>query len=67
MDDEPIFPAGRAGSYEIPETVERIGGHAFYHSYLDDILIPEGVASIARHAFDGCVNLKRIVFPDAAS
>ena len=60
-----VFPAGRKGSYEIPNTVKRIGGYAFYHSRLDEILIPEGVEKISWHAFDGCVNLKRIVFPSS--
>ena len=60
-----VFPAGRKGSYEIPDTVKRIGGYAFYHSHLDEILITEGVKTIAWHAFDGCTNLKRIVFPSS--
>lgn len=60
-----VFPAGRKGSYAIPDAVKRIGGYAFYHSHLEEILIPEGVEKISWHAFDGCVNLKRIVFPSS--
>ena len=60
-----VFPAGRKGSYEIPDTVQCIGGYAFYHSHLDEIVIPEGIKRIAWHCFDGCVNLKRIVFPSS--
>lgn len=49
---------------ELPDTIERIGDHAFYDvQNLTSINLPEGLVSIGENAFDGCENLKSIHIP----
>ena len=51
--------------YEIhvPGTVERIGDHAFFESYLIEATIAEGVESIGETAFCYCPLLKSVTIP----
>ncbi len=54
-----FYPAGRSGSYSIPESVTSIGEFAFSGcSGLTGIAIPDGVTSIGDCAFFECTGLK---------
>ena len=57
------FPAGRGGSYSVPDGTEAIAAKAFADSRIEEIFIPDSVAAIGNGAFDGCMALKEISFP----
>ena len=42
--------------------MQKIGSEAFSYNYIQKIVIPSSVSFIAPHAFDGCFDLKEIVF-----
>ena len=51
---------------EIPETVRKIGDHAFAQCRaLEKVIIPEGVLEIGGRAFGDCRNLKQVEFPES--
>ena len=59
-------PAGKTGSYSIPNTVTNIGNGAFYHCrYLTSITIPETVTNIGPSAFSCCNSLISITIPSS--
>ena len=45
-------PAGRTGTYSLPEGTVRIGWYAFAHSRLEEVLFPESLREIDEYAFD---------------
>ena len=49
---------------KMPESVEEICSYAFSNSSVDSVTIGENVKVIADNAFDGCLNLKKIIFND---
>ena len=55
------YPAGRKGSYLIPDNVTTIGEASFGSSSLTSIEIPSSVDSIGEYAFLGCSNLRNII------
>ena len=58
------YPKGRAGSYEIPSSVTRIGDYAFFFSKnLTELTLCEGLSSIGEGGFGGCSNLQKLTFP----
>jgi hypothetical protein len=61
-------PAGKAGSYTIPNTVTYIGDNAFYHcSSLTNVTIPNTVTYIDDAAFAQCSSLTSITIPDSVT
>ena len=55
------YPAGKTGSFDIPNTVTEIIYEAFYGCYsLTSITIPNSVASIGNYAFEHCLFLTSI-------
>lgn len=57
-------PAGRTGSYIIPESVTKIENNAFDGcNKLTGITIPESVTAIGSWAFSGCNNVKNMKIP----
>ena len=59
-----LWGAKNVKSVELPDSVESIGGRAFYEcESLTDITIPEGVTSIGEEAFEKCRNLPGINLP----
>jgi hypothetical protein len=57
------FPAGKTGSYTIPDNVVSIGDDAFDDcTNLTEITVPDSVVSIGKFAFNFCSNLKAIYF-----
>lgn len=60
------YPKGKtAASYNIPNSVEGIGGYAFYgNESLESIDIPDTVSCIGDNAFEGCSSLKSITVPE---
>ena len=58
------FPAGKAGTYLIPDTVKIIQWGAFSGcARLTDVTIPEGVSSINPQTFSDCSALKSVTIP----
>lgn len=54
-------PGATRENYNIPESVERIGGDAFAHNpYLTEIYMPNSVTHLAFGAFSGCKRLSSI-------
>ena len=57
------YPAGKVGSYTIPDGVTRLYGGAFFGSaHLSDVTIPDTVEGISDSAFSNCKNLREITF-----
>ena len=58
-------PRGKAGSYNIPNTVTTIDGQAFrVCKNLTNVTIPNTVSSIESNAFNGCESLTSVVIPE---
>ncbi|MGN1044867.1 MAG: leucine-rich repeat domain-containing protein [Candidatus Methanomethylophilaceae archaeon] len=63
-----ICPAGKTGSYQVPDDVKAVGVGAFSTCVsLTSISIPETVTSIGYSAFSGCESLTSISFPENIS
>ncbi len=59
------FPGGKAGKYQIPESVVSIENYAFIDSInLTSVLLPDGVTNIGIEAFSGCNGLTSIIIPN---
>ena len=52
-------------SISISEGISRIGGFAFYGSYIASVNIPSSVTSIGEYAFYNCFNLTTLRIPDS--
>jgi hypothetical protein len=62
------FPAGRAGTYTIPNSVTRIGDYAFYGcGSLTNVTIPDSVTSVGDDAFCACASLTSVTIGGATS
>jgi hypothetical protein len=62
------YPAGNAGSYDIPQSVTNIDSLAFSRCWnLISVTIPSGVTNIANSAFSDCTNLTSIIIPDGTA
>jgi hypothetical protein len=57
------YPAGRIGSYTIPNSVTSIGEQAFAGISLTSITIPNSVTNIEESAFHWCNGLTNITIP----
>ena len=61
-------PIGKAGSFEIPDSVKRIEGYAFSDcTSLTSVTIPNSVKSIGDCAFSFCYSLTSITIPDSVT
>lgn len=59
-----LFPPGKSGAYDIPDSVERIEDAAFYQCRgLTGIGVPEGTTAIGNEAFARCDALLEAPFP----
>jgi len=58
------YPAGKAGSYAIPNSVTSIGDDAFYGSDLFDVTIPKSVTNLGSGAFRKCIGLTDVTIGD---
>ena len=62
------YPAGKSGSYSIPNSVTSIGSYAFYYCKgLTSITIPNSVTSIGSYAFENCSGLTSITIPNSVT
>ena len=50
----------------IPEGVEEIGNHAFYKSYVKEVVLPSTLKKIREGAFMNCNSLVKIIIPEGA-
>jgi len=62
------YPAGKGGSYVIPNSVKTIGDGAFYFcTTLTAITIPNNVTSIGAGAFISCTSLTSLTIPNGVT
>lgn len=55
------YPAEKSGtSYTIPDGIEKIGIAAFYETELKEIILPDSLNEMGRHAFSYIANLEKI-------
>lgn len=60
------YPAGRSGSYTVPEGTEVIGPSAFNAATaLTGVTFPEGLTTIGREAFQNVLGLTEITLPES--
>lgn len=60
------YPAGKSGTYRIPDSVKDIKDCAFTSCInMTDVEIPMGVKTIGVHAFSGCRNIGHVSMPDS--
>lgn len=58
-----IYPQGRKGSYELPDTLTKIYRGAFEGcTGLTEITIPESIEEIMDNAFIGCEGLQKVIY-----
>ena len=61
-------PAGKTGSFTIPDTVTEIGDYAFYYCFtLTGVTIPDSVTEIGWQAFSECGSLLSITIPGSVT
>ncbi|MDD4316211.1 MAG: leucine-rich repeat protein [Clostridia bacterium] len=59
---------GRQSTLHIPNTINIIEKQAFLNNiYLENVYMPSTVATIGESAFEGCISLQKVQFPDGAS
>lgn len=62
------YPAGKKGSYIVPDSVKTIAIYSFSgSSELTEIDIPEGVNTIGTYAFRSCSKLNNVILPSTAT
>ena len=62
-----VYPAGKTGSYKIPDSVTSIEGGAFSRSSLTSVTIPNSVTSIGDSVFSGCTGLTSVTIPNSVT
>ncbi len=62
------YPAGRSGSYDVPDSVKTIDGYAFFGCIkMTSVTIPDSVKSMGSFAFSGCTGLKSVTIGNGVS
>ena len=59
------YPKKRGAWYSVPDGTEEIDFEAFYEAELYEIEFPETLKNIDNYAFEGCLGLDRLEFPDS--
>jgi hypothetical protein len=60
-------PAGKTGTYTIPNSVTNISGAPFLSSSLTNIIISSGVTSIVSDMFNSCYGLISVTIPESVT
>ena len=60
-----LFPAGRCGLFNIPETVRHLGSLAFLYTSLDSVVIPNSVESFDPLIFCYAQRLRSFKYPNS--
>ena len=61
-----MYPAGREGAYQLPDTTKQIAAYAFAEAtLLTDIQLNDGLTEIGREAFIKCDGLEQVLFPSS--
>jgi hypothetical protein len=61
-----VCPAGKTGSYTIPNSIMSIGSSAFFYCYrLTNITILNSVTFIGNDAFNECTSLTNVMIPES--
>lgn len=59
------YPHGKVGPYVIPEGVKELSNVAFYFDQnIESITLSTTLETIPNTCFQGCINLKELIFPD---
>lgn len=58
---------GSSLSPVLPESVVKIGAHAFSHCLISDITIPLSVTEIGQYAFEDCKELQTVYIPESVT
>lgn len=59
-----MLPGNTIENYEIPATVTRIQGYAFWgNRYVKNVSLGSGLTEIPAYAFSNCVNLEQVLVP----
>ena len=62
------YPAGKAGSYTVPDSVTNIGVDAFDTCFrLSGVTIPDSVTALGDFAFNNCTSLTNVLIPDSVT
>ncbi len=62
-----IYPAGKKGNYEVPESIKNIADAAFYNcDALTGIIFKDGFENIGAEAFYDCDSIKTVTMPESA-
>ena len=58
------YPAGKAGSYVVPDNVTAFEDWAFYNSIVTSITIPESIRNTGNYVFYACASLDSVSLPN---
>ncbi len=63
-----FYPQGASTDVSFPDTVTTIGANLFQNNtYIERVTIGKNVTSIGNYAFDGCINLKEVIFEEGGT
>ena len=55
------------GKVTLPSNISKLERGCFANTDVQEVILPEGITTIEKNAFAGCINLKKITFPSSLS